>query len=215
MINELEDQYSSVSFSQEGEDLILGRIFERKENGFYVDVGAYHPVRFSNTLYFYKKGWRGINIEPRPGALELFNSLRPRDINIQVAVSNSNKELDLYIFNEEALNTFSPELAEQRSQIIGYEMISRKKIRMEKLSDLLTKYLPDNQSIDFLTIDTEGFDLEVLESNDWERYSPQIVVTEMLEYDFDKILNSKLFSFLNSKGYRFFAKTFNSLFFRK
>lgn len=86
--------------------MILRRIFENVENGFYVDVGAHHPKRFSNTFYFYKKGWSGINIDAMPGSMSLFNKIRPRDINIEAAVSNEKEEVIFYIFNEVALNTF-------------------------------------------------------------------------------------------------------------
>ena len=58
------------SFSQEGEDLVLARIFEGKKNGFYVDIGAHHPTRFSNTHYFYRRGWSGINIDAMPGSMK-------------------------------------------------------------------------------------------------------------------------------------------------
>ncbi len=72
-----------LSYSQEGEDLILQRFFETKENGFYIDVGAHNPTRFSNTFIFYLKGWRGINIEPTPGSKTAFDSVRPKDLNIE------------------------------------------------------------------------------------------------------------------------------------
>ncbi|MFA7355121.1 MAG: SAM-dependent methyltransferase, partial [Sulfurimonadaceae bacterium] len=77
------DGYALKSYSQEGEDMILRRLFEQQPNGFYVDVGAHHPKRFSNTYFFYKKGWRGINIDAMPNSMELFNKIRPRDINIE------------------------------------------------------------------------------------------------------------------------------------
>lgn len=214
MVTEFENQYASISFSQEGEDLILGRIFERKQSGFYIDVGAYHPVRFSNTLYFYKKGWRGINIEPMPGSLELFNSMRPADINIEAAVSDKEELLEYNSFNEGALNTFSPELARERAGMNGYFVEFQKKIKTRRLEDILDESLPPGQVIDFMSIDTEGYDLKVLRSNNWQKYRPQIVITEMFDFSIDKILGSKLYSFMTSIRYSFFAKTFNSVFFR-
>ena len=100
------DPYAIKCYSQEGEDMILRRIFEGQENGFYIDVGAHHPRRFSNTYYFYKQGWRGINIEPNPDALKAFNSDRPKDINLQLGVSDAASILKYYYFDEPALNTF-------------------------------------------------------------------------------------------------------------
>ena len=73
----------NICYSQNGEDLILNRFLENKKNGFYIDIGAHHPIRFSNTYLFYKKGWRGINIDAMPGSMDLFNKIRSRDINIE------------------------------------------------------------------------------------------------------------------------------------
>ena len=74
------DGFSLKSYSQEGEDMILRRLFEKQKTGFYVDVGAHHPKRFSNTFFFYKKGWSGINIDAMPNSMRLFDKIRPRDI---------------------------------------------------------------------------------------------------------------------------------------
>ncbi|MFT7246563.1 MAG: hypothetical protein ACI82A_003940, partial [Candidatus Azotimanducaceae bacterium] len=76
------DQWTNRSWSQEGEDQILRRIFEQQSTGFYVDVGAHHPKRFSNTFLFYKLGWQGINIDAMPGSMALFNRERSRDLNL-------------------------------------------------------------------------------------------------------------------------------------
>lgn len=76
------------SYSQEGEDMILHRIFERQCKGFYVDIGAHHPFRFSNTYLFYKRGWSGINIDAMPGSMNIFNKFRNRDINLEYGIGN-------------------------------------------------------------------------------------------------------------------------------
>ena len=70
------DQWKRHSYSQEGEDLVLRKIFKKQDKGFYVDVGAHHPKRFSNTFLLYKKGWNGINIDATPGSMKLFNKFR-------------------------------------------------------------------------------------------------------------------------------------------
>jgi len=98
--------YLNNSFSQEGEDIILSRLFNDKKNGFYVDVGAHHPFRFSNTYKFYEKGWSGINIEPNPEDFHLFSKYRNRDININAGVGSNDGTLTYFMFNEPALNTF-------------------------------------------------------------------------------------------------------------
>ena len=105
------DGFSLKSYSQEGEDMILRRLFEKQKTGFYVDVGAHHPKRFSNTFFFYKKGWSGINIDAMPNSMRLFNEIRPRDTNLEIPISDKKQKLKYYMFNEPALNGFSKELA--------------------------------------------------------------------------------------------------------
>lgn len=91
-------KYHTKSYAQEGEDMILHRIFERQSVGFYVDVGAHHPFRFSNTYLFYQKGWRGINIDAMPNSMRLFNRFRPRDINLECGISKGGGAYDvLYV----------------------------------------------------------------------------------------------------------------------
>src|SRR5579872_3262677 len=84
--------FHSHSYSQFGEDMILKSIFRDKTKGFYVDVGAYHPHFISNTHYFYKRGWQGINIDPSPNCMELFRKWRKRDTNLELAVSDIREE---------------------------------------------------------------------------------------------------------------------------
>ena len=91
---------ANLCYSQNGEDLILNRFLENKEKGFFIDVGAHHPIRFSNTYLFYKKGWSGINIDAMPGSMTKFNKIRPKDINIEKGVGIKNDKLIFYQFNE-------------------------------------------------------------------------------------------------------------------
>ena len=159
-----EDLYSTLSYSQEGEDLILKRLFDGQKKGLYVDVGAHHPKRFSNTYLFYKMGWRGINIDAMPGSMEKFKEVRPEDINIEAAISDKDELLTYYIFNESALNTFSKNEAEQKAGKGNYRVIDEIKINTIPLSQVLNKHLDSNKQIDFLNIDVEGYDFKVLDS---------------------------------------------------
>src|SRR3989344_8600628 len=95
--------YGPNTYSQDGEDLIIKNLLHKKK-GFYVDIGAHHPYRYSNTYLLYKSGWHGINIEPTPKSKKLFDRLRDRDINLQVAAGKKSN-LKLYIFYDSALNT--------------------------------------------------------------------------------------------------------------
>lgn len=207
-----------LSFSQEGEDLILNRIFERQKTGFYVDVGAHHPFRFSNTSLLYRKrkgGWTGMNIDPLPGTKKLFDKYRPRDINLEVGVASCSGKLTYYMFNEPALNTFDLSVARCRDQG-DYKLIETKDVPVLPLSEILKAHLPGNQSIDFLTIDAEGLDFEILKSNNWEKYAPRVVVIEVLACGrIEDVLVSPSVLFLKKYGYSVIAKTINSVFLEK
>jgi FkbM family methyltransferase len=166
------DGYAIKSYAQGGEGLILRRIFEYKTTGFYVDVGAHHPFRFSNTYRFYLRGWRGINIDPMPGSMRLFNKFRKRDINLELAVGENEDTLIYYMFNEPALNTFDEGLAKTRDGKNGYYIHTKLPIKVYPLSKILDEYLPREQEIDFLNVDVEGKDFEVIKSNNWNKFRP-------------------------------------------
>ena len=211
------DRYLSLkSYSQEGEDMVLRSFFEGQKNykGFFVDVGAHHPYRFSNMLHFYQKGWRGINIEPTPGAIKIFNRFRSRDINLNIGISDRKDKLTFYCFNEPALNGFSKELSEERNSTSKkYHIIKELGVETYPLAEILDKYLPQGQKIDFLTIDVEGLDLQVLKSNNWDKYKPSYILVED-KIDFTNLSDSEVYRYLEERGYKMVAKTMRTLFFK-
>jgi FkbM family methyltransferase len=209
------DTYALKSYSVEGEDLILNRILHGKSRGFYVDVGAHHPRRFSNTHRFYRDGWSGINIEPNPAAMKKFRSERSRDINLQYGVANQPAQLTYYQFDEPALNTFDRSLVESRLANTPYKLTGTIEVPVERLDRLLQQHLPENQEIDFLSIDVEGLDLQVLQSNDWRRYRPRCVLVESLDTAIEDDMQGEIFLYLRLQGYELLAKTFNTLIFRE
>lgn len=213
--NKNDQKFATLSYSQEGEDLILKRIFEGQKTGFYVDVGAHHPQRFSNTYLFYKMGWRGINIDAMPGSMEIFKEIRPNDVNLEIGVSDKKKKLKYYLFNESALNTFSKSEVEKKHGKGNYKVIDEIIIDTIPLSALLRKHLNGNEQIDFLNIDVEGWDLEVLRSIDWSIHQPRIILVEELKNQIEMIFESEIFNFLKLKNYNLIAKTFNTLIFQK
>jgi FkbM family methyltransferase len=205
------DGHAKQSFAQEGEDMVLQRFFEGRKTGVYVDVGAHHPRRFSNTAFFYRRGWRGINIDAMPGSMQLFRDERPEDVNLELAIGRGAKET-YFVFNEPALNGLSRSIAERRDGRAGNRIVNRIEVRTATLAQVLDEHLPAGMAIDFLTIDVEGHDLEVLESNDWSRYRPRLVLVEDLERrPLDEIGSSPVVSFLRNHGYRAWAKTFNTI----
>src|SRR5262245_28703139 len=132
--------YSVPSFAQEGEDRLLARLFEGQQHGFFVDVGAHHPQRFSNTYAFYLQGWRGINIDPAPGTRELFDRLRPGDINLELAIGMRGVRR-YYRFVESALNGCDVALTEER-RTLGHAVVATDEIATMPLADVLDSYLP-------------------------------------------------------------------------
>jgi len=214
--------YANPAYSQEGEDRILFSLFSliNKKNGFYVDVGAHHPFRFSNTFLLYRHGWSGINIDANMDAIALFRKWRPRDINVFIGVGEIPEKLKFYVFNEPALNTFDPNLAHRVSNNSTYKIVEERFIDVMPLSQILDAHLPRNQAIDLLSIDVEGKDFDVLKSNNWVSYTPYCVLVEYHGgfkrkegFFFDEVLESDITRFLHLKGYRVFAKTLNTIFY--
>lgn len=213
--NNLFDGFARKSYSQEGEDLILWVLLRERINrpGFYVDIGAHHPCRFSNTCIFYKKGWYGINVDATPGSMRQFKRLRRRDINLEYGISCEEGEMTFFIFDEPALNTFSEELAREYQEK-GRKLIGKHTVATRTLASLLNEYMPAGTEIDFMSIDVEGHELQVLRSNDWRRYRPYILLVESLNIELTRLTDSELYKYLTSLEYEWIAKTFNTLFFR-
>ena len=202
----------NLCYGQDGEDLILDRLLDRQLNGFYVDVGAHHPVRFSNTYLFYQRGWRGINIDAMPGSMRAFKRLRPKDTNIEAGVAGQAGQLTYYQFNEPALNTFDADEAELKNKS-PYQMIHAINVQVARLDQILEKHLPLGQEIDFMTVDVEGKDHEVLTSNDWQRFRPKFVLAETLRTDLLNLRDCPVADLLINVGYRPVAKAYNTSFF--
>jgi FkbM family methyltransferase len=208
------DVYSNKSYSQEGEDMILRRIFRGQTQGFYVDVGAHHPRRYSNTYHFYRLGWSGINVEPNPDFAASFRAIRSRDINLQLGVAEHAGALRYYSFNEPALNTFDPELMKSRLTYPEVKLVGTRDVEVRTLASILGSHLPEGRSVDFLTIDVEGLDFAVLKSNDWQRFRPKCVLVEVIGKTLDQVYGSDISLYMRDRRYDLFAKTFNTVVFR-
>lgn len=203
---------AAVHYSQEGEDVVLSRLLGDAPAGFYVDVGAHHATRFSNTYGLYRKGWRGLNVDATPGSMASFRRLRPEDINVEAAVSDRREPLVFSLFKEGALNTFDQALA--RSYVAdGWELSGTVEIVPERLADLLDRHLVPGRQVDLLSVDVEGEDLAVLRSNDWSRYRPRIVIIEALDTPLASLDRNAVVAFLKDEGYVPVSRLFNSIIF--
>ena len=184
------------SYSMDGEDVAIFGYFKNNKNGFYVDVGAYHPIERNNTMLLYRQGWEGINIDISSFSIKLFNHLRPRDINLNLAISKNEGDVEMYFQKKlSQLSTIKKNQAEKSFQ----GNIKIKKINSKTLTSVLDNSRFKGRKIDLLDIDVEGADIDVLESLDFGRYSPEIICVEVIEENNE---DSRIFNFLREKGYK-------------
>lgn len=199
--NKFIGQFPRVSYSRTGEDLIMEELFRNKYSGFYVDIGAYDPINFSNTYKYYLKGWRGINIDPSIETINNFNKIRPRDINLNIAVGESTGLSNYFVFeNDASMNTIS-EAFKEEAQKSGTLILSEKReVKIDKLENILNQHLPENKNIDVLSVDVEGIDLEVLKSNNWNKYRPTVICVEV-ETGLLNISDCEITRYMSGNGY--------------
>lgn len=204
--------YIKPSFSQEGEDIITRKIFKNKRKGFFVDVGAHHPIKFSKTFYMYLfKNWNGINIDTQPGSMKAFKLLRKDDVSLEKAISDKKETLVFYSFKKSTNNTFLKDNLLKENKIV-----KKTKIKTNTLTEVLDEYLnKKNKDIDYINIDVEGFDYQVIKSLNLKKYKPTLIIIEDLNFSLQIPKKSKIFNYLNKNGYYLYAKSINSLYFLK
>lgn len=207
--------HKTECYSQEGEDLFIWGFFKTRRFGFYVDIGAYHPIKYSNTYLLYKNGWRGINIDARPGSMDLFEKYRPNDNNLEAAISSTEKELCYYMFDEPGLNSFSEKLSTERNKKTSiHKIVNKIQLKTERLDKIMDKCVSASKKIDILTIDVEGAEFDVLSSMDWSKYKPTLIVVETLKCKtISDVLNTQVAKYLIDKGYIIVGKTIRTSFF--
>lgn len=165
----------SRTFSQHGEDQFFKSYFARS-TGTYIDIGASHPFRISNTYLLYSEGWNGVVIEPIQRLCDLHRKWRPRDSQCCVAMSDQVGELTFYELTPSVLSTFDKTQAEQSIKT-GAILRSERQVPVWSLAYLCDKYFSDRE-IDLLSIDAEGLDYAILSGGDWTKYRPKMVVFE-------------------------------------
>ena len=164
----IRDLYNFHIFSEYYEDLILYLILFDIKKGFYIDAGAYDPIKVSVTKSFYLKGWRGINIEPQPGKIELFKKDRPDDINLQLAVGERKGKVTFYIDDQ------CSSVEEKYSKNYTNKTV----VEMDTMSNICKSYVPEGTKIDFCKIDVEGGEKNVLLGYDFINYRPKVFCIE-------------------------------------
>jgi FkbM family methyltransferase len=207
--------HAGITYAQEGEDRILSRLLDGQNSGFYVDVGAHDPRRFSNTYLLYLAGWSGIAIDPNPAAAEAFRQIRPRDEFVTAAVGPSPGMREYYEFDDPALNTLSRDRADEIVAKTSYRLMRTSVVPVERLDHILDRRMSSSTGIDVMSVDTEGLDEDVLKTNDWQRHRPSLVVAEVLHARTVREADSSgVGRFLSTNGYIPIAKAANSVIFR-
>ena len=205
-------------YGQFGEDASLQTFFSNLEwnngnkskelkTGFYIDIGCYSPIRISNSYWFHKRGWMGINVDISEATITSFQLARPKDINIVAAITDQKiiSTMDYYEFGSSSVyNTLSKDSAIETEQKINITP-KIKKVKCMTLSNLLDLYLPVNQEISFLSIDAESHDFNILKSNDWNKYKPKAVIVEIHESVFKNLIDNQIIKFLESHGYEVYS----------
>ncbi len=192
------DEYKNVVF--------LKNYFKDKKLGFYIDVGCFHPIRLSNTMFLYSKGWTGMNIDLSKKSIDLFKIMRPKDINLNFGVGSKNETLD-YFYNKEvfANNTFDIDFAKS---FLKQDKIKKGKIEVKTLNYIIENYY-NKKEIDLLDIDAEGFDFEVLKGIDFEKYIIDLIMIEVHHYDEKTRKNAEeILDFLTKRNFKLIFGTY-------
>lgn len=206
--------HKKSSFSQCGEDLIINfllDIISRDKKKRYLDIGANHPFYLSNTALLYKKGGSGILVEPDPYFANLIRKKRGRDKTLECGVHFSGeKSSDFYIMDAPTLNTFSKEEMQRYTQM-GHKLVRTINVSLKGINEILA----EAGALDFMNLDIEGLDFQILQLIDWQKYRPKCICVETINYEKTKEpkKDHKIIEFMNTQGYMLYADTFiNSIF---
>ena len=192
-----------LAYSHWGVDLIITKLLNSKNKGIYIDVGCHHPFLNNHSYLLYKSGWVGINIDIDYNSIDMFNFFRKSDVNIQTAVTDHKGEVDLFFYhNRAAKNTISKEF--------GSDAKEQKKINSDTLNNIIENSKFKNSKIDFVSIDVEGNEMNVLNGFNLNKYKPKLILLEFIlpnkkefyEKDINEITNSEVYKFLIKNEYK-------------
>lgn len=196
-------KYFKRAFGHFGDDIAIECLIretlglEALKSGFYVDVGAFHPTKYSNTFRFYKRGWSGIVIDLETDKLRAFRLVRPRDTTVQAAVSDTPGSVTFYG------DHFSPFTTSHADNTGALERETRFSAETRTLTNIIDETKYQNREIDLLDVDCEGMDLEVLRSLDFRRYKPKFVAVEIHAPTIEHVQKTETYAFLVGQGYRY------------
>jgi FkbM family methyltransferase len=202
-----------LTYAQCGEDRILqfllGLLGITKPS--YLDIGAHHPTHLSNTYLFYKDGARGVCVEPDPRLCQNIKDGRPHDtcLNIGIAAGDT-RNLNFYVFNDPTMNTFSEEVKEEQLHA-GLILRQQLQVEVQSINSVIARHFPSGCP-NLVSLDTEGMDMAILQTLDFEKYRPEAFCIETLTNTEDRKM-TEIIDFMHSKGYVVYADTFvNTIF---
>ena len=202
--------------SQFGEDIFLNNYFKKKKKGNYLDLGCFHPIRDNNTYQLYKKGWRGINIDLNSLSIELFNYFRPKDINLNIGLAKNRGFKKLYFSGDfSPLNTFDENHLKflNKNFKIETEELKYRKIKTQNVNSILKKF--KYSKIDFLTIDLEGYEHEILKTLNFKKFKINLMCIEILTHNLKSKKNySNILKILKKNNFKLIYKTGVNCFFK-
>jgi FkbM family methyltransferase len=187
------------TYAQNGEDKAALELFPAGYRGTFVDLGANHPYRISNTYLFYTCGWRGLCVDPIPMFGPLYHRHRPADMFVNAGVGAEPGEFTFYEMNFTELSTFSREIAEDLECKGRATIVDRRQIKMRTVGDLVSMLSPDGH-FDVLSIDIEGLDAEIVRNTDWRFVQPRVVICETSSYERDS--GAEIVGLFAHRGYR-------------
>lgn len=201
MLNRTAHKFAQKSYSQSGEDLIIKFICDNlidKPKPVYMDIGAFHPFKYNNCHVLYEAGSSGINIEPNPEGIELFNKFRKRDINLNTGIGKENAFQKYYMMDMPELNTFLKKEAYKREK----QIVGEKELPVMTFNSIVEQYLY-GITPDIVSIDIEGLDEEIIKSINFEKYRPSVFCIETIEFLRNRTWrkNNNIKEFLINKGY--------------
>jgi FkbM family methyltransferase len=167
-----------ISYAQNFEDVVLNRVFHDVQQGRYVDIGAYDPTVDSVTRHFYERGWSGVNVEPISRFHEKFVAARPRDWNLNVAVGATAGAVQFNEWGDSGLSTCCDTLDEQLVTGLGFKR-STYTVPMTTLADITARL--GDVTVDFLKIDVEGAERDVLMGGEWRAFRPRVILLEAVK----------------------------------
>ena len=204
------DRHGAPGYGQMGEDRILASLLPR-EPGYYVDVGANDPCRFSNTFSLYKRGWHGLTIDANPDLVAQHARIRPRDEAVCAAVADAEVDVEFTEFEDDAYSSLDPETVAEWSK--HTKVAKRRTVRTQLLTKLLEAHAAPPR-FELLSIDVEGHDLAALRGLDLDRFRPGVVVIEIHDLDLDRASDSEIHAHLTAHGYAFVGYAVSNAYFR-